>query len=274
MERLKINQQYDFRKMKKLGSGSFGVTYVGKNVDKKYYTIKLIPITELNAADTQTEIDALIALSKDPHCYRFLECFVAAYQGFLNEENTVVIISQYINGQTLASIVESYYNRASYMPFNTLWRYMMEIALAVSYIHSMGYAHRDLHPGNILVESETGNIKLIDFGLACKISCNNTVKGAVKWLPPEAFSPNYSTDIRTAQLHDMWSLGVTFYMMANLILPFKYNGDLCTPIKMYYKTGNVSIDNWLYFIIISLLECNMYNRLSANNLVRYLQHLS
>ena len=44
--------------------------------------------------------------------------------------------------------------------------YMAESILAVEYVHSLNYIHRDLKPDNILID-ENGHIKLTDFGL-CK----------------------------------------------------------------------------------------------------------
>lgn len=50
--------------------------------------------------------------------------------------------------------------------------YCAQIILAIEYVHSINYIHRDIKPDNILID-KLGNIKLSDFGLSKKCDVNN-----------------------------------------------------------------------------------------------------
>ena len=56
--------------------------------------------------------------------------------------------------------------RSGFECANILRFYVCEIALAISYIHSIESIYRDLKPSNIAL-TQDGHVKLIDFGL-CK----------------------------------------------------------------------------------------------------------
>ena len=55
--------------------------------------------------------------------------------------------------------------KISMMP-NTLKEYMYKILQCLQYTHSHGFLHRDIKPGNIVINSKTGDLRVIDWGLA------------------------------------------------------------------------------------------------------------
>ena len=70
-------------------------------------------------------------------------------------------------------------------------RYIVrQICLAINFIHSRGIAHRDLKPDNVMIDDETHDLKLIDFGFAGPIERDGklhseTHKGTAYYMAPE-----------------------------------------------------------------------------------------
>jgi serine/threonine-protein kinase len=78
---------------------------------------------------------------------------------------------------------------------------------ALAAVHRAGWLHRDVKPGN-LMQTGTGDWKLIDFGLACRrdAEIENQMTGSVHYMAPEQFQ-NAVLDERA----DVYALGGTFY---------------------------------------------------------------
>ncbi len=104
----------------------------------------------------------------------------------------------------------------------------LEIAVRLSRIvasvHQRGISHRDINPANIIFDRASGELTLIDFGLASRIKREATdvralgmLEGTIGYLSPEQTGRmNRSVDRRT----DLYSLGVTFYELLAGRLPF------------------------------------------------------
>ena len=79
-------------------------------------------------------------------------------------------------------------------------------------MHEGGIAHRDFKDENILINPESLEIKVIDFGCAEKIKENQTFKnasGTLEYFPPEWFK----FAEMGAQASTIWSLGAIFYIL-------------------------------------------------------------
>ena len=94
-----------------------------------------------------------------------------------------------------------------------------KVARAVHYAHQRRLLHRDLKPGNILVD-EAGEPHIADFGLSTKLDAAGAVAGgplagSIPWMPPEAVR---GEAITTAA--DVWALGVLLYELLTGFRPF------------------------------------------------------
>lgn len=97
-------------------------------------------------------------------------------------------------------------------------RVMVELLDALDYIHSIGVAHRDVKPENILID-RNNTVKLGDFGLGKIYERNgvlNSSRGSPCYASPEMLRGGWYQPSKC----DVWSAGVVLYLMVLGTLPF------------------------------------------------------
>jgi eukaryotic-like serine/threonine-protein kinase len=106
-----------------------------------------------------------------------------------------------------------------------------EVASALAFAHRNGVVHRDVKPGNVLID-ERGTVKVTDFGIARARNTteNLTQTGAVMGTATY-FSPEQAQGMSVDQRSDVYSLGVVLYEMVAGKPPF--TGD--NPVTIAYK---------------------------------------
>jgi len=115
-------------------------------------------------------------------------------------------------------INRGYASYCEYLP-----KIMNQMTQALAYQHNQGWVHRDVKPDNYLFSPQTGEIKMIDFALARKITpdymkwftLKGKIQGTASYMPPEQIQrlpPTPSADI--------YSLGCTIYELLTTRLLF------------------------------------------------------
>lgn len=149
-------------------------------------------------------------------------------------------------------------NRISILNFFSI---AIQICNCLNEIHKCNIIHKDIKPSNIIINPETNEIKLTDFGIATIltqefISLNNRLEGTIEYISPEQTGrTGLALDYRT----DLYSLGVTFYELLANRLPFESN-DLNQIIHFHLAQTpnsilkyNSKIPTALSFIVSKLL---------------------
>ncbi len=144
---------------------------------------------------------------------------IKAYD-LIKYNNSPVIILEDCNGKSLKEFIKS---RPFYI--EEFLVIAINIADILSHIHLLNITHKDLNPSNIIFNSETDVIKIIDFGLSTSLQeeafdIRNPyfISGTIPYISPEQTGKmNRSIDYRT----DLYSLGVTFYEMITGKVPFE-----------------------------------------------------
>jgi WD40 repeat protein len=146
------------------------------------------------------------------------ENVVAVHQVDIDEEKDLpYLVMQFVSGVTLQDRLD----RGERLPLREVVRIGQQTAAGLAAAHAQGLIHRDIKPGNILLEDPLGGVKLTDFGLAraaedAKLTQTGFVAGTPLYMAPEQ-ARGEQLDHRA----DLFSLGSVLYAMCTGRPPFE-----------------------------------------------------
>ena len=142
---------------------------------------------------------------------------IAAIYDFIETGEIACIVMELVNGKSLAHHLKE----VTQYGFKDTWEIIRQVLDGLAYSHGQGVIHRDLKPGNVLINDD-GRIKITDFGVARIDSSTLTVMGDIVGTPhymaPEQFGGQEATP-RT----DLYQVGVMVYELVTGTRPFTGN---------------------------------------------------
>ena len=139
---------------------------------------------------------------------------IAIVYEFGQDHGTSFIAMEYLQGRTLDRIIKD-----QSLGYEECLRIAREVCDALRVVHESKLIHRDLKPGNILLQDD-GSVKLLDFGIArardeAGITQHGMLVGTVLYMSPEQVRGD-ELDFRS----DVFSLGAVLYHVITGALPF------------------------------------------------------
>jgi len=196
-----------YRVLERLGSGGMGAVYLCEHkLMRRRVAVKVLPAAKAKdeSALKRFEREARAAAALDhPN-------IVHAYD-IDQDEDLHFLVMEYVDGASLQEIIK----KSGPMDPLRAAHYIRQAALGLEHAHGAGLVHRDIKPGNILVD-RAGVVKILDMGLArffhdeddnLTRKFDENVLGTADYLAPEQAVDSHEVDIRA----DIYSLGATFY---------------------------------------------------------------
>lgn len=226
-------QDGNYRILKVLGQGGFGITYLAIQVRldrkvaiKEFFMKDFCERNEttrqvtLGTAGSRETVNSCrkkflkeakhIAKLDHPNIIRIIDVF--------DENSTSYYVMEYIEGGSLSNKLGT-----TGLSMSDATRYILQVAEALKYIHKQNIAHLDIKPSNIMLNGND-EIVLIDFGVSKQYDFSTGGQTSVSpvgcssgYAPLEQYDPNGVKDFSPQT--DIYSLGATYFKLLTGITP-------------------------------------------------------
>ena len=205
-----------YKVLEQIGAGGMGVIFLAEHMSlRRRVAIKVLPGEK--AADPESlerfyREARVVAALDHPNIVR---AYDVSRSGSIH-----YIVMEYIDGESLEQLVR----RKGTLAVEEAADCISQAASGLQHAHERGLVHRDIKPGNLLMD-KTGVLKVLDMGLARFFQDNSTLTmnlgngaaiGTADYMAPEQGVNSHDVDIRA----DIYSLGVTFYTLLTGKPPF------------------------------------------------------
>jgi hypothetical protein len=198
---------------RQIGKGGMSEVWLGRHrsLENRLIAIKLLLSQDTEWIERFTREANITSRLRHEH---IIQIFDHGYQPPFH-----YTIMEYVVGGALRSLIKP--NQP--LPLDLALRIFRDAGTALDYAHAHGVIHRDVSPGNILVEQETGRVLLTDFGIAREsgragMTTVSKVMGTPGYLSPE----HASSAASVTHLSDIFGLGVVLYEMLSGTLPWDH----------------------------------------------------
>lgn len=226
----------DYIKIEKIGEGTYGVVYKGRNKKtNQYVALKKIRLESEEEGVPSTAIREISILKELQHPN------IVSLLDVLLQESKLYLVFEFLQ-MDLKKYMDSIPS-GKFMDKELVKSYTYQILQGITFCHSRRVLHRDLKPQNLLID-KNGIIKLADFGLArafgipVRVYTHEVI--TLWYRAPEILlgSSRYSTPV------DIWSIGTIFAEMATKKPLFHGDSEIDQLFRIFRILGTVTDDEW------------------------------
>ncbi|CAN7993034.1 unnamed protein product [Ixodes hexagonus] len=226
----------DYTKVEKIGEGTYGVVYKGKNKrNGQIVALKKIRLENEDDGVPSTAIREIALLRELKHEN------IVSLQDVLMQESKLYLVFEFLS-MDLKKYLDTI-PKGKNVEKKLLKSYLRQILEGIMFCHQRRVLHRDLKPQNLLIDQK-GNIKVADFGLARAFGIPMRVythEVVTLWYrAPEVLlgAPRYSTPI------DIWSIACIFVEMVNRKPLFHGDSEIDQLFRIFRTLGTPTEETW------------------------------
>jgi predicted Ser/Thr protein kinase len=136
------------------------------------------------------------------------------------------IAMEYIEGESMAELIR----RRRPMSVADKARLMEQMCDGMARVHRAKIVHRDLKPDNVMIDSDTKLIKILDFGIARRLETDSTYTQGIG--TPSYMAPEQLLSGRVDPRTDIWAMGAIFYELLSYRRPFEGDTQIAIAKKI------------------------------------------
>jgi serine/threonine protein kinase len=197
-----------FQVLATLGKGAqSSILHIRCQNDSRQYALKVVPIVERDDRKYLEQAQHELRVAQMLNHPNLIKVYALEVQrDWLFRVKKVHLLIEYVNGKTL-DVVPA-------LSVPRLVQVFQRVASGLAHMHRRGVCHADLKPNNIML-SRTGDVKIIDFGLAW---IKGEPKGRVQGTP-EYMAPEQAKHGTVNEATDIYNFGATMYRLTTFRLP-------------------------------------------------------
>ena len=207
----------NYRAVEQIGSGGMGSVYLAERADGQFEQKVALKIIKpgMNSKEIVSRFEAerqILARLQHPNIARLLD-------GGISDSGLPFFTMEYVDGLPITEYCDK-----NNLSIDERLELFIKVCDAVMFAHQNLVIHRDIKPGNILVQ-EDGTVKLLDFGIAKVFEEDEKQKfvtrTGVRVMTPEFASPEQVRGDPVSTATDIYSLGLVLYHLLTGYPPYK-----------------------------------------------------
>ena len=199
-----------------LGKGAMGIVYKALDPDiNREVAIKTVRFDLVSEEDSENEEIMERFMREAQSAGKLTHPNIITIFDVGREESLTYIVMQYIQGQSLQRLIAS----GDKLPTTEVVQLYDQICSALDYAHGFGIVHRDVKPGNILLNKE-GKPFIVDFGVA-RVDTSTLTQSGTAVGTPSYMSPEQVMGKKVDNRSDIFSLGCILFELLTGRRPFE-----------------------------------------------------